>query len=250
MQSASLRGGSPSRGAPRVRPMHRARAAGTRPAQGLPNREGTTTGPGPRRARPRGRPRHRVRPTRPQRRGKSTTVRFLGTLSRPDEGTAMVAGVDVTADPTGVRRRIGLVPQQPSSDPMATGRENLMLVARIQGLPKSTARERADWLLRRFSIADAADRLVRTWSGGMSRKLDVAIGLVHRPAVLFLDEPTDRPGPGGACGAVGRDRPARRGRRDDGAADHPLPRRGRSTGSAARDHRPRPGGGRRHPPGS
>jgi ABC-2 type transport system ATP-binding protein len=122
--------------------------------------------------------------------GKSTTVKILATLARPDAGSAFVAGVDVVADPDGVRRRIGLVSQQPSSDPMATGRENLLLAGRIQGLGRAEAAERARWLLDRFGIADAADRLVKTWSGGMSRKLDVAIGLVHKPEVLFLDEPT------------------------------------------------------------
>jgi ABC-2 type transport system ATP-binding protein len=122
--------------------------------------------------------------------GKSTTVKILATLARPDEGSAVVAGIDVVADPDGVRRRIGLVSQQPSSDPMATGRENLVLAGRIQGLSRADAGDRARWLLDRFGLADAADRLVKTWSGGMSRKLDVAIGLVHRPDVLFLDEPT------------------------------------------------------------
>jgi len=122
--------------------------------------------------------------------GKSTTVKILSTLARADEGSAVVAGVDVAADPTGVRRRIGLVSQQPSSDPMATGRENLVLAGRIQAMSKAEAMDRAGWLLGRFGLGDAADRLVRTWSGGMSRKLDVAIGLVHRPEVLFLDEPT------------------------------------------------------------
>ena len=122
--------------------------------------------------------------------GKSTTVRILSTLSRADAGTATVAGVDVRADPDAVRRRIGLVGQRPSSDPMATGRENLVLAARIQGLSRSEAGDRATWLLGRFGIADAADRVVKTWSGGMARKLDIAIGLVHRPEVLFLDEPT------------------------------------------------------------
>jgi ABC-2 type transport system ATP-binding protein len=122
--------------------------------------------------------------------GKSTTVKILSTLSRADGGSASVAGVDVRTDPDAVRRRIGLVSQKPSSDPMATGRENLVLAARIQGLNRSDAGDRAAWLLDRFRIADAADRLVRTWSGGMARKLDVAIGLVHRPEVLFLDEPT------------------------------------------------------------
>jgi ABC-2 type transport system ATP-binding protein len=122
--------------------------------------------------------------------GKSTTVKILATLSRADEGTASVAGADVATDPDVVRRRIGLVSQKPSSDPMATGRENLVLAGRIQGMNGADANERADWLLGRLGIADAGDRLVKTWSGGMARKLDVAIGLVHRPAVLFLDEPT------------------------------------------------------------
>jgi ABC-2 type transport system ATP-binding protein len=122
--------------------------------------------------------------------GKSTTVKILSTLSRPDSGTATVAGFDVAAEQASVRRAIGLVSQKPSSDPMATGRENLVLAARIQGLSRAEARDRADRLLDRFSLTDAADRLVRTWSGGMARKLDVAIGLVHRPEVLFLDEPT------------------------------------------------------------
>jgi ABC-2 type transport system ATP-binding protein len=122
--------------------------------------------------------------------GKSTTVKILCTLSTADSGSATVAGADVQGDPDGVRRRIGLVSQKPSSDPMATGRENLVLAGRIQGLNRSACSERATWLLDRFGIAAAADRLVRTWSGGMARKLDVAIGLVHRPQVLFLDEPT------------------------------------------------------------
>jgi ABC-2 type transport system ATP-binding protein len=122
--------------------------------------------------------------------GKSTTVRILTTLSRPDSGTATVAGIDVLRHPDAVRHAIGLVAQKPSGDPMATGRENLVLAARIQGMPADRARARAGELLERFGLADAADRLVKTWSGGMSRKLDVALGVVHRPRVLFLDEPT------------------------------------------------------------
>jgi len=122
--------------------------------------------------------------------GKSTTVRILTTLSRPDAGTARVGGLDVLAAPDAVRHAIGLVSQKASSDPMATGRENLELAGRIQGLSRTDTRARARQLLERFDLADAADRLVKTWSGGMSRKLDVAIGLVHRPQVLFLDEPT------------------------------------------------------------
>jgi ABC-2 type transport system ATP-binding protein len=122
--------------------------------------------------------------------GKSTTVKILTTLSRADSGTAEVAGHAVERDPDAVRRAIGLVSQKSSSDPMATGRENLVLAGRIQGMPRRDARRRADELLARFRLGDAADRLVKSYSGGMARKLDVAIGLVHRPAVLFLDEPT------------------------------------------------------------
>jgi ABC-2 type transport system ATP-binding protein len=122
--------------------------------------------------------------------GKSTTVKILTTLARADSGQACVAGIDVARDQDAVRRAIGLVSQKSSSDPMSTGRENLVLAGRIQGLPRADAARRATELLDRFDLTDAADRLAKTYSGGMARKLDVAIGLVHRPAVLFLDEPT------------------------------------------------------------
>jgi ABC-2 type transport system ATP-binding protein len=122
--------------------------------------------------------------------GKSTTVKILTTLARADSGTAHVAGIEVARDPDAVRHAIGLVSQKSSSDPMATARENLVLAGRIQGLSRSAARLRAGELLTRFDLGDAADRLAKTYSGGMARKLDVAIGLVHRPRVLFLDEPT------------------------------------------------------------
>jgi ABC-2 type transport system ATP-binding protein len=122
--------------------------------------------------------------------GKSTTVKILTTLARADAGRAFVAGLDVAREPDAVRRVIGLVSQKSSSDPMATGRENLVLAGRIQGLSRAAASARAAELLNRFQLTDAADRLARTYSGGMGRKLDVAIGLVHRPQVLFLDEPT------------------------------------------------------------
>jgi ABC-2 type transport system ATP-binding protein len=120
--------------------------------------------------------------------GKSTTVRILTTLARPDGGQARVAGIDVLADPDDVRSKIGVVGQRSGVDPEATGRENIRLHAQLHGL--SDGRARADDLLREFDLADAADRLVKTWSGGMSRRLDLAMGLVHRPRVLFLDEPT------------------------------------------------------------
>src|SRR3954453_14840864 len=122
--------------------------------------------------------------------GKSTTVKILSTLSRAESGTAEVAGIDVARDPDRVRRVIGFVAQKAVADPMATGRENLVLAGRLQGMRGGDARTRAGELLGRFSLGDAADRLVKTYSGGMARKLDVAIGLMHRPHVLFLDEPT------------------------------------------------------------
>jgi ABC-2 type transport system ATP-binding protein len=122
--------------------------------------------------------------------GKSTAVKILTTLARPDSGQACVAGIDVRREPDRVRHAIGLVSQKASSDPMATGRENLVLAGRIQGLSRADARGRAAELLARFDLTGAADRLAKTYSGGMARKLDVAIGLVHRPRVLFLDEPT------------------------------------------------------------
>jgi ABC-2 type transport system ATP-binding protein len=122
--------------------------------------------------------------------GKSTTVRILATLARPDAGEALVDGIDVLRRPDAARRVIGLVSQKSSSDPMATARENLLLAGRIQGMPRAAARARTKELLSRFDLDDAADRLAKTYSGGMARKLDVAIGLVHRPRVLFLDEPT------------------------------------------------------------
>ncbi len=122
--------------------------------------------------------------------GKSTTVKILTTLARPDGGSATVAGIDVTRDPVRVRRTIGAVGQRIAVDPEATGRENLVLEARIHGLTGAPMRSRVDELLGRFDLVEPADRLVKGYSGGMRRKLDVAMGLVHRPTVLFLDEPT------------------------------------------------------------
>jgi ABC-2 type transport system ATP-binding protein len=122
--------------------------------------------------------------------GKSTTVRILTTLTRPDEGSAGVAGLDVLADPTGVRRSIGVVGQKSGVDPEATGRENLRLQGQVYDLPAPEREQRIEELLERFRLTDAADRLVSGYSGGMQRRLDVALGLVSRPRVLFLDEPT------------------------------------------------------------
>ena len=122
--------------------------------------------------------------------GKSTTVRILTTLSRPDSGSARVAGLDVLADPVGVRRAIGVVGQKHGADPEATGRENLVLQGEFHAITGRELRERVAQSLERFGLCDAAERQVKTYSGGMQRRLDVAMGLLHRPRVLFLDEPT------------------------------------------------------------
>jgi ABC-2 type transport system ATP-binding protein len=122
--------------------------------------------------------------------GKSTTVKILTTLSRPDGGEARVAGIDVLAHPDRVRMAIGCVAQRSGIDPEATGRENLVLQGQLYGLRGAQLRERVDELLARFGLAEAGDRIARTYSGGMQRKLDIAMGLVHRPQALFLDEPT------------------------------------------------------------
>jgi ABC-2 type transport system ATP-binding protein len=122
--------------------------------------------------------------------GKSTIVKILTTLSRADSGSAHVLGVDVAREPDHVRRMIGVVGQHGAVDSEATGRENLMLQGRLYGMAGAALRRRTDELLGRFGLADAAGRIVKTWSGGMQRKLDVASGLVHQPQVLFLDEPT------------------------------------------------------------
>jgi ABC-2 type transport system ATP-binding protein len=122
--------------------------------------------------------------------GKSTTVKILTSLARPDAGSARVEGIDVLAQPGRVRHVIGVVAQRSGADPTATGRENLILQGRLYGLRGGSVRARAGELLDHFGLTEAAGRLVRTYSGGMQRRLDVALGLMHRPAVLFLDEPT------------------------------------------------------------
>jgi len=122
--------------------------------------------------------------------GKSTTVKILTTLTEPDEGRAVVAVHDVVREPLRVRQSIGIVGQKHGIDPEATGIENLKLQGHLYGMPRREVAARAQELLERFGLADAQKRLVRTYSGGMQRKLDVALGLLHRPQVLFLDEPT------------------------------------------------------------
>ena len=122
--------------------------------------------------------------------GKTTTVNILATALRPDAGSAHVLGIDVAAHPAHVRGLIGLAGQYAAVDGILTGRENLRLIGTLTHLPRAALRRRADELLERFHLTDAADRQVRTYSGGMRRRLDLAAALVHNPPVLFLDEPT------------------------------------------------------------
>jgi ABC-2 type transport system ATP-binding protein len=122
--------------------------------------------------------------------GKTTTVRVLTTLLRPDQGTARVAGYDVHAEAAQVRREIGLTGQYAALDESLTGRANLIMVGQLCRMSKKQAKQRAAELLDEFDLADAADRGVKTYSGGMRRRLDLAASLVARPSILFLDEPT------------------------------------------------------------
>jgi ABC-2 type transport system ATP-binding protein len=122
--------------------------------------------------------------------GKTTLIRVLATLLPPDGGSARVAGVDVRADPARVRARIGLAGQSAAVDEHLTGRENVEMVGRLYGLPRRQARQRASRVLERIRLVEAADRQVKTYSGGMRRRLDLSASLVGRPRVLFLDEPT------------------------------------------------------------
>ncbi|MGH3457909.1 ATP-binding cassette domain-containing protein [Aeromicrobium sp.] len=122
--------------------------------------------------------------------GKTTTTRMLTTLSVPTSGTGRVAGHDVLAEPDAVRRSMGLTGQAATVDELLTARENLRLIGRLYGLPKQYIRDSTDELLERFSLSEAADRIAKTYSGGMRRRLDLAVSLIAAPPVLFLDEPT------------------------------------------------------------
>jgi ABC-2 type transport system ATP-binding protein len=122
--------------------------------------------------------------------GKTTAVRILTTLSIPDAGYARVAGHDVVSEAAAVQRSIGVTAQDATLDEVLSGRENLVMIGRLSGLRRKDARARASELLDRFDLSDAAERVLKTYSGGMRRRLDLAAGLVTRPPVLFLDEPT------------------------------------------------------------
>jgi len=122
--------------------------------------------------------------------GKTTAVRILTTLTHADAGHAEVAGIDVARHPGAVRREIGVAGQSASLDELLTGRENLVMVGNLYRLKPAESRRRADDLLERFELTDAADRTVKTYSGGMRRRLDLAAALIDSPPVLFLDEPT------------------------------------------------------------
>jgi ABC-2 type transport system ATP-binding protein len=129
--------------------------------------------------------------------GKTTAVRILTTILQPDAGRATILGLDVVEQADEVRSRIGLAGQYAAVDENLTGRENLRLVGKLTHLPRATYIERSDLLLERFDLWDAADRTAKTYSGGMRRRLDLAAALVHRPPVLFLDEPTTGLDPSG-----------------------------------------------------
>src|SRR5688500_18782248 len=122
--------------------------------------------------------------------GKSTTVRMLTTLLSITSGRAEVAGIDVAGDPDEARRKIGVALQEAGLDPRQTGRELLVMHSRLFGLSASAAKERAEQLLALVELEDAADRVIKGYSGGMQRRLDLAAALVHEPEILFLDEPT------------------------------------------------------------
>lgn len=122
--------------------------------------------------------------------GKTTAVRIVSTLLKPDSGTATVAGIDVVRDPAGVREKIGLSGQSAAVDEYLTGKENLDMVGQLYGMNGKASRSRADELLTQFDLSEAGGRTVKTYSGGMRRRLDLAAALVARPPVLFLDEPT------------------------------------------------------------
>ncbi len=171
--------------------------------------------------------------------GKTTTIRMLATLIDPTAGTARVLGHDVVAEADAVRSSVSLTGQFASVDEELTGRENLVLLGRLLGFAKREARVRATELLEAFGLAEAADRLVSTYSGGMRRRLDIAASIVVTPDLLFLDEPTTGLDPAQPQPGVGHRAGAGR-RRHHRAAHDAVPRGGRPARRPHRHHRPRP----------
>ena len=171
--------------------------------------------------------------------GKTTVVRILATLLRADEGRAMIDGADVATEPHEVRRRIGWSGQAPAVDEILSGRQNLVLFGRLNRLGKAEAGRRADELLERFDLGDAARKSVKHYSGGMRRRLDLAVTLILSPGRAVPRRADDRPRPAWPQrGVVGDPLPRRR--RDDRAADDAVPRRGRPAGRPDRGDRHRP----------
>jgi ABC-2 type transport system ATP-binding protein len=170
--------------------------------------------------------------------GKTTTLRMLTTLLPIDSGAATVAGYDVERSPQEVRARIGYVSQLGGSDELATGLENLVLQGRLYGDETSAVRRRVAELIELLELEAFADRTVITYSGGQRRRLDVALGIVHAPEVLFLDEPSTGLDPQNRANLWKPHRRAARARHDR-VPDHALPRRGRRAVRPADDHRSR-----------
>ncbi len=154
--------------------------------------------------------------------GKTTVIKILTTLLPPTAGTATVAGFDVRRQPAQVRASIGYVPQLISVDGALTGYENLLIFAKLYGVPRALRRSRIEEALNFAELQEAAGREVRGYSGGMVRRLELAMAMLHRPRLLFLDEPTVGLGPGGAAGGVAAGAAAGAGIRHDHFPDHPF----------------------------
>ena len=181
--------------------------------------------------------------------GKTTTIRILSTLLHPTSGTASLLGLDVVRDAAAVRQRIGFAMQQVAVENLATGRENLALIGRLHRMPKADMRARSTELLELMNLAHVGDKLAGTYSGGMKRRLDLATALMHRPEILFLDEPTEGLDPQ-SRGALWDELLRINARGDDDVPDDPLHGGGRPPLPPAGHHRRRQDRGRGHPDGA